>query len=423
METQDMPLTEDNNLIKRIMLIEPDESLAKSLSDYLHKELNINTILFKSLEDAQNCFLKDKNTFHAAIINLRSCSNTYSPFDNIPTIVITDGIPLNTKKMVDSENVIDYIGDCKAHNLNYIAQLIRRINFAKHIKVIVVDDVEVIRNLVKSLLKNKGFTVLKANNGQQALKLLQDNPETKLMLIDNTMPEMDGYELVSKIRNEYSKNKLSIIGMTSDDHESHLVKFLRCGANDCILKPFRVEEFHVRVMQNLQIVEIFHEMAELTRRDFLTNLYNRRYFFDVGSKFYENYKRENIKVSIAMIDIDDFKNINDTYGHNIGDLVIVTLSKILTNILRTTDIISRFGGEEFCVLSTGVSAEDGKELFERIRQTIEDHVITLPQNRIKFTISIGVTGNKCGSLEEMINEADRLMYKAKNSGRNKVVYC
>lgn len=156
-------------------------------------------------------------------------------------------------------------------------------------------------------------------------------------------------------------------------------------------------------------------------KDFLTGLYNRRYFFEVGKKLYHNALRGNIRITIAMIDIDFFKKINDTYGHDVGDFVLKEIGLILGSHFRKSDIVSRFGGEEFCILTVNMHQAYTFQVFDRLRRKIEQTTISSGQHEIRLTVSIGMCDEFLGSLEDMVTQADAMLYKAKNTGRNRVV--
>ncbi len=407
--------------MQTVLLIESDVLHAQSIQTQIGQELEIDIEVATTMEAARKRVEELAANLLAVVVNLRFCLHNYSPFENVPTIVVTEGIPLEPRRMFAARHVIDYIADYRGHNLDYLLQLLKRVKFAKQLKILVVDDQKVVRNLIRTLLTNKGFYVIEAEDGMEALQLLKKHPDTKLLIVDNHMPRMDGFALIQKLRLEHSKSQLCIIGMAGDENEYDLVRFLRFGANDCIVKPFNYEEFHVRVMQNLQLIEVFQEIADLSRRDHLTNLFNRKHFYDVAHKIYENYRRGTIEISVAMIDIDNFKRINDTHGHRAGDQVLVSLAQTLTTNLRTTDVIARFGGEEFCVLSTGLTAPKGRAVFERIRRKIAESRVETANATLHYTVSIGLTSQIGESLDDMINQADALLYEAKEAGRNRVV--
>lgn len=158
--------------------------------------------------------------------------------------------------------------------------------------------------------------------------------------------------------------------------------------------------------------------------DVLTGLYNRRYFYDISTKYYDKAKRYNQKISVLMIDIDKFKNVNDTYGHDVGDTVIASTGKILTKRTRNSDVVARYGGEEFIVLLAETEMDRAVELAERIRIDIENNHVKLDNgNSVKITVSIGVTelNHRIDKdIEETIKRSDKALYEAKNKSRNRV---
>jgi len=158
----------------------------------------------------------------------------------------------------------------------------------------------------------------------------------------------------------------------------------------------------------------------MANKDFMTGAYNRRYFFDAGEAIFLKAKRKEKAVAVTMIDIDNFKNINDTYGHDIGDLAIKEIKRVLDKNLRASDLMARFGGEEFCIILEEISEEDVKKLFEKIRKEFEANVIDVDEVEIKYTVSFGIAYGLLGSLEEMVILSDNALYESKESGRNRV---
>ncbi len=154
--------------------------------------------------------------------------------------------------------------------------------------------------------------------------------------------------------------------------------------------------------------------------DYLTQLYNRRYFFDIGNKFFENAKRNNISIAVVLIDIDNFKKVNDSYGHRMGDAILKNISEILVKNVREGDIISRYGGEEFCLILTFINVENSYRVIERIRVLIEELEYYIDDEKVKVTISSGITNKMRNSLQETINVSDKLLIEAKNNGKNQI---
>ena len=186
-------------------------------------------------------------------------------------------------------------------------------------------------------------------------------------------------------------------------------------------KPSNHNEIVTRVNANLELLDLFSNIKDMANKDFLTGLYNRRFFFESGNAIYINAKRQNENLAVAMVDIDLFKKINDTYGHDIGDIAIKEVKKILTHHLRKSDLVARFGGEEFCILLHDISLENIEKLFEKVRVSFENNIIKTNGVEISYTVSIGVYYGLSDSLESLINLSDESLYEAKETGRNKVI--
>jgi diguanylate cyclase (GGDEF)-like protein len=196
-----------------------------------------------------------------------------------------------------------------------------------------------------------------------------------------------------------------------------------------VKKHFKVTSRKTVFRQKQMVVVAIHDITELeeqkqkitemSNRDFLTNLANRRYFFEVGENLFQNAKRGSINISIAMFDIDFFKHVNDAHGHAGGDLVLRDVAKILEDNLRKADIVARFGGEEFCLLLHCKDASDAYSVVDKLRLLVELHPFMHDGKQITVTISAGLTSKLEDSLEEMIKKADEMLFKAKASGRNR----
>ena len=162
------------------------------------------------------------------------------------------------------------------------------------------------------------------------------------------------------------------------------------------------------------------QLKDQANQDFLTGLANRRHFFDIGLRYFLTAQRAFINIAIAMIDIDFFKRINDSYGHSFGDKVIQEVAGVLKVSLRKNDLISRFGREEFCVLLQCADGHDALSVMEKVRSTVENHSISHGETVIGVTISIGISSEIENVLDTMINKADEMLYQAKHNGRNRI---
>lgn len=262
---------------------------------------------------------------------------------------------------------------------------------------------------------------MNAKNGHEALEMLDIYPEIKLVITDYDMPKMDGFRLCQKIRTKFSREDLAIIGISSNKDHGIGARFIKNGANDFLTKQsYLMEEFYSRVNHSIETIDLYRKIKETAIKDFLTGLYNRRYFFDTGKTLFTRSKREQVSVVCAMIDIDFFKNINDTYGHDVGDVVIQQIATLINDKMRTIDIVARFGGEEFCVLAANMDALDAQKTFTDLCHHIKTTPIFFDDNnkQLHVSVSIGVCTEKTETLEQMTTLADKYLYMAKKSGRN-----
>jgi diguanylate cyclase (GGDEF)-like protein len=287
-------------------------------------------------------------------------------------------------------------------------------------KVLIVDDSTSFRLFIRTIVEKQRIVVLEARNGQEALTLMQAHPDIALVITDYEMPDMDGVQLTATLRGQHYASDLAIMGFSGSEDAFLGVRFLKAGADDLVRKPFMVEEFVSRINSRLDHIEDIRTIRDQAHRDYLTRLYNRRYLFEAGNTLYNSAMRGHIALAVGMVDIDHFKRINDTYGHDVGDQAIVALARTLDHTFRSTDLVARMGGEEFCVLT--VNAADPAALFERLRQAIEAMEIPLPGGGVlKMTGSVGFSCQLGDCLEDLINQADKALYEAKSSGRNRVM--
>lgn len=417
------------NPIKKILIVEDSKSISSMLEFTLQSHLKFIILKAFSFSEASEIVALNPDIFISILdLNLPDAPDgeivDFMLGKNIPSIIMTASYSKKIRENILSRNVVDFVIKENAQSFEHIIELIKRVYRNQYIKVLLVDDSRSFRKHCRSLLELQKYNVLEAENGNQALEMLEKNSNVRLVITDYNMPRMDGFSLVTEIRKKYDKNSLAIIGLSANEGTDVSAQFLKLGANDFLTKKFAAEELFVRVMQNIGVIELIEELREAAIRDYLTQLYNRRYFFEAAQNIFRAAKKRKTAISIAMIDIDFFKNINDTYGHDAGDQVIQKLSGLLQSIVSSdskSHIVSRFGGEEFCILLVGVNEKLARNFFEGIRKEVESTQILHKKNDIGFTVSIGISERSDLSLNETIKAADQALYNAKDAGRNRVV--
>lgn len=412
-----------------ILIVDDSRTISVMLRNKITKVLGFKVTVAASLREAQAILEVDSEQFFLAVldITLPDAPNgeivDYVLKFGITSIVMTATFDDALRQSFSHKKIADYVLKESARDVDYIISLIKRINANRKLNLLIVDDSPTYRTVLQQYLSIHQYQILHANSGEEALEHFK-NHDIRVMITDYQMPGMDGFELTSRVRKRYPKDKVVILGLSGQSENAGAVsaQFLKKGANDYLSKPFSKEELFCRLNQNLELIELIQEIRDIANKDYLSGLYNRRYFFDAGSHLYEHTLRKGLPLAIGMVDIDFFKKVNDTYGHDAGDTTIKHVANLLTDLVRKTDIVSRFGGEEFCLLMVDPDNASVERLFERIRETIATVPVIHGKLEFYITVSIGVACYTSeSSMEQLINRADGLLYEAKEGGRNRVV--
>jgi len=297
-------------------------------------------------------------------------------------------------------------------------------------KILLVDDIQDNLDLLEDLLDdefNYGEYEYKVESTQttrakDALKIIQNDNSFDLILLDVMMPDMDGFELCKILKSDENTKHIPIIFITAKSDSDDIVKGFELGASDYVSKPFSPEELIARVKKELKIKSLINHLEYIASHDPMTGIYNRRKFFELSLKNFSNHQNN---LYAIMVDIDKFKAVNDTYGHHIGDKVIIIVANTIKNSICKDTIFGRLGGEEFAIICTNPSEEKVQQLVEKIRVDIESLELLNDDNTIiKFTISLGIkkATNEIIDLDELLKDADEALYEAKRSGRNKSIF-
>ncbi|MBB3046325.1 two-component system chemotaxis response regulator CheY [Litorivivens lipolytica] len=297
-------------------------------------------------------------------------------------------------------------------------------------KILAIDDTPYNLDILKNGLEDEGFDMVTAQSGREGLMLIdQERPD--LVLLDIGMPEMDGHQVLQQIRLSDEYGDLPVIILTANTEDSNLARCLESGANDYVTKPFSFTALVARVNNVLRtqkdaikLTREAEKLRDLAYRDEMTGLLNRRAFFERANAEFEIAKSAREPLSVAILDIDHFKQINDTYGHPKGDDVLRAFGKLLKSSLRLHDVVGRIGGEEFAVLLPNSKPMDAYNIFERLRtRLIKEHLLSNEDGTIRpVTVSSGIVGmTDQKELDGLMILADMALYRAKNQGRNRTI--
>jgi len=409
-----------------VLIVEDSTTFSNLLQRRISQTLGLPTLVAGSLAEAKELVSEHFDEILVALLDLNlpdaPDGEVIAPVlaYGIPAIVFTGTYSDEVRETVLARNVLDYVTKESAEDLNYLLKLIQRLQKNHSTKILVVDDSSTARLYIMNLLRLRKYQALEADSGARALELLEKHPDIKLVITDYNMPKMDGFELTRKIRAKYTREQLAVIGISAQGSGSMSAQFLKKGANDFLRKPFVNEEFFCRIEQNLEVMEYIEEIHFLSQRDYLTGLGNRRHFFDAAPKLLAAAKREGKPVSVTMLDIDHFKKVNDTFGHDGGDAALKHIALTLREFEAPRTLVARFGGEEFCIIFIDDSG-DASQRIENLRQKVAASPVPWQEGQFSITISLGHLCSQAIDLEAMLVKADELLYRAKQSGRNRVV--
>jgi diguanylate cyclase (GGDEF)-like protein len=297
--------------------------------------------------------------------------------------------------------------------------------------ILVIEDSEPVRREIIQILKNYSLATYyhEAGDGIEALKILLEI-KMDLIICDVVMPRLDGFRFLSMARAREELRTIPIIFLTARDDRNSKLQGLEQGASDYITKPFDSAEMVARVRIHLQIRQLQEELKQVNAKlmlvshtDHLTGLHNRRYLMDVLERELSRVQRSGSFLSLLILDIDHFKDINDQYGHQGGDIVLSEAASVFRTELRVYDTAARYGGDEFIAVIPGASLSEAMAVAERIRFAVEKSRFAERMEDVKITVSIGVSvypSSGIETVEDFIREADGALYRAKAGGRNRV---
>jgi len=293
--------------------------------------------------------------------------------------------------------------------------------------ILIVDDAVENLDILADLLKD--YDVIDTTCGEEVFEIVEEE-NIDLILLDIIMPKMDGYKVCEQLKADEKHKNIPIIFLTAKTDEGSIEKAYNVGGIDYIAKPFKPKELLARVDTQLRMQSLISDLKRsqeklklLSLTDPMTKLYNRRHFSSISRHILNLARRDKTQIAVIMIDIDNFKDINDTYGHYFGDEVIISLADELKNQKRDSDIVFRFGGEEFLILLPNTNLEGAEVLAQKIKKTVENKVLHFPSSKaLKYTVSFGVSVSReeQEDIQMVLNRADEALYKAKRNGKNRV---
>ena len=308
-------------------------------------------------------------------------------------------------------------------------------------KILIVDDIPVSIKVLGELLR-ENYAILVATNGRKAIEVAIKN-QPDLILLDVVMPDMDGLETCRQLKEYPQTAEIPVVFLTAMAESADVVKGFEVGGQDYIVKPFNKTEVLARVKNHIELkmsrektkqyaIELerknqelqllLEKVEQIAKTDFLTGIANRRYAIERMNEELSRFNRNGESFSLLMVDVDNFKKINDVYGHECGDYVLKHLVELIHSVLRKYDMIARWGGEEFLVMLPGTDIDNAKIVAEKISEFVRTHPFNYLDNSFAVTITIGAAQHQAGDdLDSLVKRADEAMYRGKISGKNCVM--
>jgi two-component system cell cycle response regulator len=298
----------------------------------------------------------------------------------------------------------------------------------KTVKILIADDDRISRRLLEKTLEREGYEVVAVDNGRLALEQLSLPDGPRLALLDWMMPGMDGPGVCAEIREQTGRRYIHLVLVTSRGSKQDIVAGLEAGADDYLTKPWDPAELTARLRVGQRILQLEDRLVEAREtmrfkasHDPLTSLFNRGVIVDLLGRELSRTSRENRSTVVMLGDLDQFKNVNDTYGHAVGDEVLRETAKRLLASVRSYDLVGRYGGEEFLIVLNNCDSSQAVLRAEEVRNGIASHPVQTKRGPLPITMSLGVLASGDWNLhlvEEVLSEADSALYQAKTDGRN-----
>lgn len=297
-------------------------------------------------------------------------------------------------------------------------------------RILIAEDDKTSRSILAAILQKWGYDPVAVGSGSEAWEVMKKPDAPGLAVLDWEMPDMDGLETCRRIRDLQLFNPPYLIILTSREEKADIVRGLDAGANDYISKPYDKDELRARIRVGERMLELQAELIEArdalaheAMHDHLTGALNRRAVLGGLEKELKRAARRNSTLSIGLCDIDHFKAVNDSHGHQVGDSVLYGFVQTLKSALREYDLVGRYGGEEFLVVAPDTVDSDREGLYERLRAAVAILRTPVQSGEIGITVSIGVAGSEIAeTVDLLLEKADEALYRAKAAGRNRVIH-
>lgn len=341
--------------------------------------------------------------------------------NHITTVVFSASFNEKTRKDITYKKIADFVLKDSPAAIGYAVDIMINLqkNPERQVWLLSSNLSQYTQRLI-NMLKLHRYQVTTFEQAERVEQQLKSS-KPDIILLENTshLNQDDNYHLINYVRQRYNSSQLPMMACEDGEQIEQALKMMKYGVNDFFDTSSTAEEFYVRLKQNIELSESYREIEHISQRDSLTHLFNRRYFFEQGEKLFTQWQKELTPFFALMIDIDFFKKVNDTYGHQKGDEAIIYIAQCLQSTFKPY-LVARFGGEEFCVLGKLDDLDQLMKTGESLRRQIETE--SADAIGITITASLGLCSSG-DSIDDAIRRADEALYFSKNNGRNQLTHC
>jgi diguanylate cyclase (GGDEF)-like protein len=341
---------------------------------------------------------------------------------SIPAIVFSGFTSERRREEILSKNVAELVYKNSPSSLENLGACVERVLSQGRAQLLLVDPDAEEKSAMFATVSRGSFMVTHCASASEALLVLDASRNTELVLVRADLAAEGDYCFVDLLKSRFGEDAVRVIGFSRTKGGDDVARFLNAGGDDFVHLPVSVADVEGRLTHLLALHKQIQGLQRMASRDYLTDMLNRRYFFDRGPKLVDICLRQSAPVCAALLDIDHFKKLNDTHGHEIGDLVLKAVSrKILQLVGEKQHLPARIGGEEFAILFTSLDIESAYEFCERIRKEVARIKVVVDDEDISVTVSMGLASiSDAETFDNYLNAADQYLYLAKHSGRNRV---
>lgn len=401
--------------MKKILIVEDDKASVKLVAYRINEELETDVLVADNYATAVSMLESSKSEVSMVIsgLVLPDAMNgemvDWCAANRIPVIVMTASFDDDLRRKTTEKPIFDYIVKWDKEYADVLIRTVGRAIRNSQEAAMIVDDSAVFRKLVRGILESQLFRVYEAANGVEALDVLRAHPQVSLVVTDYDMPEMDGLELLKRIRKSHSVDNLAVIALSSESDTDVVPKFLKFGANDYVIKPFNKEEFVSRVNLNLDNIELIRHIRSVAHLDLNTGLYNRKYFYEMGKVLHSNAERNGYRIAVAALDV------NGILPESAVPAVERQTGKLINTYLkRRSDVVARIAPGQFAVLTENQDSDDLYNLFAGIVKAAAASPVETDAGSVKIDPVAGIWTQMEPTFEGMVEKAMTLFEKARD---------